>query len=53
MSYLEAEKLLDTYTFEELLERNELSEVDVVSLLIDEGILDVIYPADVFRLQRS
>ncbi len=37
-------ELLDEYTLEELLEMNNISDVDLVSLLLKEGYL--IYPQD-------
>jgi hypothetical protein len=36
-----AERILSTYTFEEVLEMNELTEEDVLSALIDQEMITV------------
>jgi len=36
-----AEKILSTYTFEEVLEMNELTEEDVLSVLLDQELVNV------------
>lgn len=49
MTYEAAEHLLDTYTLSEILELNELTEVDVLLLLIDEERIELpeIMPVDI------
>lgn len=39
-NYEEAEHLLETYSFEELLELNELTEADVLRFLLDEEFIE-------------
>lgn len=41
-----AERLLQTYTFEELLEINDLTEEDVVSVLLEQDMIQFIKPVD-------
>jgi len=40
-TYEEAEHLLETYSFEELLDFNELTEADVLRFLLDEDFLEI------------
>ena len=40
------EKLLDTYSLEELLEINDLTDEDVIELLIDNDMIKFIKPVD-------
>ena len=39
-----AEKLLQTYTLEEILEKNEISPEDLVLLLLEQGWIDTEMP---------
>ena len=41
-----AELLLDTYDFDELLEVNDLTEEDVVTVLLEQDIISFIKPVD-------
>lgn len=44
-------KLLDEYSLEELLEMNNISDLDLVSLLLKEGYL--IYPSNLFEYEEE
>jgi hypothetical protein len=48
MTYEAAEHILDTYTLVEILELNELTEVDVLLLLLEEERIDLpeVLPVD-------
>lgn len=35
------DRILDTYTFEEILELNDLTEADVLQILVDAGHVEV------------
>ena len=41
-----AERLLDTYSFDELLEVNDLTEEDVVTVLLEQDLITFIKPVD-------
>lgn len=43
---LREERLLQTYDFDELLDLNDLTEEDVVELLIDQDLITYIKPCD-------
>ena len=44
MDYREVENILDTYSFEEILELNDLTEVDVLGFLIEEEFIELPKP---------
>ena len=46
-NYREAEKILDTYSLEEILEQNELTEADVLLFLIEEEFVELPEPKPV------
>ena len=41
-----AERLLGTYSFDELLEVNDLTEEDVVTVLLEQDLITFIKPVD-------
>ena len=47
MSISKAERLLQTYSFDELLDINDLTEEDVVTYLIDQDMISYIKPVDI------
>ena len=46
MVITKAERLLDTYSFDELLEVNDLTEEDVVTVLLEQDLITFIKPVD-------
>ena len=46
MVITKAERLLGTYSFDELLEVNDLTEEDVVTVLLEQDLITFIKPVD-------
>ena len=46
MVITKAERLLGTYSFDELLEVNDLTEEDVVTVLLEQDLISFIKPVD-------
>jgi hypothetical protein len=47
ITYRECEKLLDTYTLEEIFELNDLTEVEVLEFLLEEEFVEIPNPKPV------
>ena len=52
ISYKEIEKVLQTYTLEEILEHNEITEEELLYILIEEHILELPAPKPIDVLFR-